>query len=157
MHVGRDHHGAMPPSADLPPLMASTLLDDTRAPEAGPPGSGTRSAGSLHPSPRVATGRAALGGLLVARAALGVFAAWSRASSPPTTRYLVVATDLAAGTTLRADDLGWVTVDLPDVLAARALDDPDAVIGAVTLAPLADGDLLTATAVAPNRRASSTP
>ena len=130
--------------------MAPTLLYDTRTGTAAPdPGGTTPRAGSLHPVPRLATGRAALGGLLVTLAALGVFAAWSRASSPPSTRYLVLTADVPVGSTLLADDLGWVTVDLPSVLAAGAFDDPDAVIGSVTLAPLAEGDLLTATAVAP--------
>ena len=130
--------------------MAPTLLDDTRTGAAPPdPGGAAPRAGSLRPVPRLATGRAALGGLLVALAALGVFAAWSRASSPPSTRYLVLATDVPVGSTLRASDLGWVAVDLPSVVAAGAFDDPDAVVGSVTLAPLAEGDLLTASAVAP--------
>ena len=44
---------------------------------------------------RCPNGRAVLGGLLVAAAAVGTFAAWSGADDPPSTRFVVAARDLA--------------------------------------------------------------
>lgn len=121
--------------------VTTALLDD-------PAGTATR-AGTLRPPTRLATGRAALGALFVAVAALGVFAAWSAASAPPTSRYLVVAEDLPVGTTVVASDLGWAVAEVPDAVADRLFDDVDEVVGSVTVAPLSTGDPLTATAVVP--------
>lgn len=97
--------------------------------------------------PTLPNGRAVVGGLLVATAAVGTFAAWSEADDPPSTRYVVAARDLPVGTALDADDLTVVAVDVPSPLAARVFDRVDLVVGQHTVGPLAAGELVQRSAV----------
>jgi Flp pilus assembly protein CpaB len=87
------------------------------------------------------------GGLLVAAAAIGTFAAWSGAGDAPATRYVVAAVDLPVGHVVTAADLELAAVDAPSSLAARAFASAEAVIGQRTVAPLAEGDLVQRSAV----------
>jgi len=89
-------------------------------------------------------GRAVVGGLLVAVAAVGIFAAASGIGRGPGTRYLVAARDLAPGEVIEADDVELTTIDLPDGLAGRAFTRPDPVIGAVVVGPVSAGELIQA-------------
>lgn len=81
-------------------------------------------------------GRAVVGGFLVSAATVGVFAAYLDAAGPPERTYVVAAADLPVGHVLEPADLGVVAADLPPALAEAAYDDPDEVLGAVTLAPV---------------------
>ncbi len=92
-------------------------------------------------------GRAVVGGLLVAAAAIGTFAAWSGAGDAPSTTYVVAATDLPVGHAIDADDLAVAALDVPASLADRAFPAPGAVVGQVTVAPLAAGELVQRSAV----------
>jgi Flp pilus assembly protein CpaB len=92
-------------------------------------------------------GRAVLGGLLVAAAVVGTYAAWSGAGEGPGTSYVVAARDLAVGTMLGPDDVELAELDLGDDVESRAFTDPVAVIGQLTVAPLAQGDLVQRSAV----------
>jgi hypothetical protein len=92
--------------------------------------------------PALPTGRAVVGGLLVATAAVGTFAAWSGAEQPPPDRLVVAARDLPIGTVLEPEDLGIAALDAPAALEGRAFAGPELVIGQRTVAPLAAGELV---------------
>jgi hypothetical protein len=95
-----------------------------------------------HPS-----GRAVVGGLLVAIAALGAFVL---ATPKPraAVEYVVATHAVEPGTQLRAADLTTVAIDLPPGQAAIAFTQPSALVGATSLGPLADGQLVQGPAVA---------
>lgn len=97
--------------------------------------------------PGLPNGRAVVGGLLVATAAIGTFAAWSGADAAPSTRYVVAARDLPVGQLLAADDLELVALDAPSGLADRAFATPELVVGQRTVAPLRSGELVQRSAV----------
>jgi len=90
-----------------------------------------------------------VGGLLVAAAAVGSYAAWSAADDPPATRYAVAARDVAIGEVLEPADLEVVAMDAAPSVAAAAFegDDTSLLVGQVTVAPLAAGDLVQRSAV----------
>jgi Flp pilus assembly protein CpaB len=94
-------------------------------------------------------GRAVVGGLLVAVAALGVYTAHRQGSAGPTTTYLVAAVDLDAGARLRAADLRPEPMQLPDTVSDGTFSTAADLDGAVTLAPLRAGELLQRSAVIP--------
>jgi len=93
--------------------------------------------------------RAALGGLLVTSALLGVSQAYAHADRPPTTGVVVAARTLAPGTTLDQGALELVRADLPGAIADRSFTSVDALEGAVTLAPLEPGELVQLSQVLP--------
>ena len=90
-------------------------------------------------------GRAALGALLVAVAAVGTFAAASGAGEDPRRPYLVARTDLAVGHRIQRADLAVGRMDLPSYLArGHAFTEADAarLVGAVVVGPVARGELV---------------
>lgn len=97
--------------------------------------------------PALPNTRAVVGGLLVAAAAVGTFAAWSAADDPPSSRLVVAARDLAVGEVLSGGDVAVVAVDVPGPLAARSFATVDGVLGRRTVAPLAAGELVQRSAV----------
>lgn len=96
---------------------------------------------------RLPGGRAALGGLLVAVAVLGVLASSRGADGPPLTPYVVASRSLAPGEVISSGDLSTVAVHLPDPLAGAAFTDRDRLEGATVLAPFEAGELIQAGAV----------
>jgi Flp pilus assembly protein CpaB len=94
-------------------------------------------------------GRAVVGGLLVAAAAVGTFAAWSSADDEPSTRFAVATRDLAVGEVVGAGDVELVAFDAPAAVARAAFGEADArlLVGQLTVAPVAAGDLLQRSAV----------
>lgn len=88
-----------------------------------------------------------MGGLLVAAAAIGIFAAYTGATSGPDTSYVVVTGDVAVGTTLGADDLALEVTELNDGLRDGAFSSVEDLVGAVTLAPLNSGELVQVSSV----------
>jgi len=86
--------------------------------------------------------RAVVGGLLVAAAAIGLFAAYTRASSGPATSYVVVRHQMAAGARLSAGDLTVAPMDLPPELASGVFTSVDEVAGSTLIAPLGAGELV---------------
>lgn len=98
-------------------------------------------------------GRAALGALLVAAAAVGTFTAASGATADPRQSYLVARGDLAVGHRLTRDDLATARVDLPAFMRARAYTpgDSDALIGKVVLGPVGRGELVQRSSIASRR------
>ena len=89
-------------------------------------------------------GRAVLGGLLVAAAAVGTYSAWSGADDAPTTRYAVAARDVAVGEVLEASDVELVAMEAPATVATAAFEGDEAalLVGQVAVAPLSAGDLV---------------
>jgi Flp pilus assembly protein CpaB len=88
-----------------------------------------------------------LGGLLVAAAAIGTFAAWSGADAAPSTTYVVAARDLPVGRVVTGDDLDLVALDAPPSMAQQAFADTELVVGQRTVAPLQTGELVQRSAV----------
>ena len=104
-----------------------------------------RRARPLRRSTPLPTARAALGGFLVAVSALGIFATASRAAAGPTTRFVVARADLPVGTRLTADDLRTLPMELPTTLArGRAFRSAQALVGATTVGPVREGELVQA-------------
>lgn len=99
-------------------------------------------------------GRAVVGGLLVAVAAVGTFAAASGAGRTPGTEVVVAARDIAPGTVLGAGDVELVPVDLPPSLGARVFTSAEPVLGAVAVGPLAAGELVQVGGLAPATEAA---
>ena len=95
------------------------------------------------------TMRAALGGLLVTVALLGVSQAYAHADRTPSTSYVVAAHPLAPGAVLEPSDLDLVAADLPSTVASRAFTTTAVLDGAVILAPLAPGEPLLLSQVLP--------
>jgi Flp pilus assembly protein CpaB len=88
-----------------------------------------------------------VGGLLVAAAAVGTFAAWSGADGVPSTSYVIAARDLPVGELLQAGDVELVALDAPEAIAGRSFGSAEAVVGQRTVAPLAAGELVQRSAV----------
>ena len=124
-------------SSDLPPADDSTRVVD--------------------PKRRLPGGRAILGGVLVACAALGLFAATRTHSAVPSTSYLVARHSLTPGHLIVASDLAQVPIDLPDPVAATALQAGGRAVGDVVLQPISRGELLTRDALAHADRARTAP
>ncbi|MGD9795959.1 MAG: SAF domain-containing protein, partial [Acidimicrobiia bacterium] len=103
------------------------------------------------------SGRAVIGGLLVAVAMLTVTVA-SRRDSSPTHRVLVAARDVPAGTVLTVDDLAATEIDVPDAQLDLLVTDPAQLTGRPLVRALHSGELIAASdpldpASAPQRSA----
>lgn len=106
----------------------------------------------IRPPRSLPGGRAVVGALLVAAAAVATFAAYLDATAGPTGRYVVATATIEPGTRLRSlgdvgERFGTVALELPSELAARAVPDSgvDDLVGQVVVTPLQPGDLLTRT------------
>lgn len=117
-----------------------TIVPDDQA-AAAQRGSGLR---RLRPRRGLPGGRAVVGGFLVAAAAVGLFAAYTSATGPPTTTYAVASRDVPIGTTLTGDEFTFVAMELPESVARAAVPEAaaDQLAGLVTNAPLRHGDPL---------------
>ena len=87
-------------------------------------------------------GRAVVGGLLVAVAAVGVFSAYTSSTAGPTTRYVVAARDLSPGERIDAAALELVALELPEQQRRRSFEDPAPLVDATVVEPLLQGELL---------------
>jgi len=97
--------------------------------------------------PVLPSGRALVGGLLLAVSGVVTFAAWQRASGVPDRSYVVAERQLAPGERLTADDLALVRLDLPGRVARGAFGDVETVVDRVTLGPVGAGELVQAAQV----------
>ena len=111
-----------------------------------PPGRGRRRILRRPRRDRLPGSRAVVGGLLVAAALVGLYVVASGRGSTAD-GYVVARRALPAGSELKASDLREARLDLPGAQRARAFTTPDALLGAVTVAPLASGELVQASAV----------
>lgn len=98
----------------------------------------------LRPRRGLPGGRAVVGGLLVAVAAVGIFAAVSGAGRGPSTEYYVAARDISPGSVLTERDIEPLAIDVPERMEGRVFTQPDAIIGAVVVGPLSEGELIQA-------------
>ena len=109
------------------------------------PASGAGSGRTVRRRSALPTGRAVVGGFLIALAALGVFAAYTSATAGPTTRYVVARRDVPIGTRLTAEDLTTLAMDLPEVVTRTAVFSTEGpLVGATTVGPIRRGELVQA-------------
>ena len=104
--------------------------------------------------PGLPGGRAALGGLLITVAALGVFLAYRRAEGGPSTRVVVASQEIHVGTVIGEDDVQVILADLPATTSATSFRTAAAVIGHVALGPIAAGEIVQAGSITADRSAS---
>jgi Flp pilus assembly protein CpaB len=91
------------------------------------------------------SGRAVVGGFLIALAALGIFVAYTRVSAGPTTRYVVARHDLRMGTRITPDDLALLPMELPASVARNAaFTDRARLVNATVIGPIRAGELVQA-------------
>lgn len=102
----------------------------------------------VRPLRRLPGGRAVVGGFLVAASAVGVFAAYTTASSSPDGSYAAVSVDVQAGDRLSRGELVLVPLELPEQQRRLAFPALALLDGAVALAPLAAGQLVQTSDVA---------
>jgi hypothetical protein len=88
------------------------------------------------------TGRAAIGGLLVVLAGMGLYLASVRATSTPTATYVVAARDLNEGQILTEGDLATVLGEANTAISANSFTAKTPLIGAVVLGPISAGELI---------------
>ena len=107
-----------------------------------PEGSGMAPTRAIRRRSGIPSGRAVVGGFLVAAATVGMFAAYSRATAGPTTTYAVAARDLAPGDRIAPGAVELVALDLPDEQRRRSYDAVDPLIDATVVEPLLAGELI---------------
>ena len=88
------------------------------------------------------TGRAIVGGLLVALSVFGVIALRRSADAPSSRTWLIARHAVAPGTAIGADDLALAAMDLHDLTKSAAFDDPADVIGQIAVNGLGEGELV---------------
>jgi len=103
---------------------------------------GDRSPRHARRRPALPSGRAVLGGLLVAVAMVAAYAAASGAADRPGGRAVVAARDLPIGHRIEPGDLRLAAVDAPDDVVGRLFSSPEVLDGARTTADLQPGDLI---------------
>lgn len=91
------------------------------------------------------SGRAVVGGLLMAVAATGTFLAYSSAADDDAIAVVIAARDLHAGDVLGPDDLATVAVALPDDVRGL-FGSPETVLGRQMVAAVGAGEFLQASA-----------
>ncbi len=91
------------------------------------------------------SGRAVIGGLLMAVAAVGTFLAYSTATADDRISVLIAARPLRVGDTVTAADVELVPVDLPGEVRGL-FGDPEAAIGRQIVAAVDEGEFLQASA-----------
>ncbi|HWH33810.1 MAG TPA: SAF domain-containing protein [Acidimicrobiales bacterium] len=128
----------------------STLPAAPEPPAGHPNGARTSSspARTVRSPRRLPGGRAVVGGFLVAASAVGTFAAWTAASSPPSTAYVVVTADVGGGQRIGAGQVALVAMELPEEQRPHAFAELADLDGAVALAPMAAGQLVQTSDVA---------
>jgi Flp pilus assembly protein CpaB len=134
------------------------MTDVAVAPERpnGAPHRGDVEARPLARRSSLPAGRAVVGGFLIALSALGIFAAYSRATAGPTATYVVARHDIPVGARLTGADLTTLPMDLPAVVADTAVfTDERRLVGATTIGPIRRGELVQAGAVLDKRSAEN--
>ncbi len=100
-------------------------------------------------------GRAALGALLIALAAVGVFLAYTGASRGPTHHVVVATRDIRVGAVIEAGDLRVVAAELPSSARPAAFGSTASIIGHVALGPIGTGEIVQTGAVTAERARSN--
>jgi len=118
------------------------MSDSERGRGEGPP-----TARVIQPRRSLPGGRAALGGLLIAVAAVGVFVAYASASDEPSHHLVVASRDIDIGTVIEEGDLQLIRGDLPDATRRTTFSSVGAVVGHVALSSIRRGEILHAGAL----------
>lgn len=90
------------------------------------------------------TGRAVVGGFLVAASAVGIFAAWSSTAGGPDERFVVARRALPIGHRIEPGDVAVQPMDLPASLARAAFSNPRLLVGSMVVGPVGKGELVQA-------------
>ena len=102
-------------------------------------------------------GRAVVGGLLIAAAAVIPFSAYSGANRVPRQFYVVAAHSLSPGTRIASADLRTVALNVPDAgVRSQLFASPQQLVGASVLAPVPAGALVEASEVVGRAGAAGT-
>lgn len=128
----------------------------TRAPSASSPNASPQTR-RLMPRTGLPGGRAALGGLLVALAALALFAALSQNGQRDQAAYVVATHTLPQGAIVQAGDLALRHGSVAGELRSRTVARADDAVGRVLLGPVSAGDPLLRHQLAPGGAASVPP
>lgn len=99
-------------------------------------------------------GRAALGALLMAVAAVGVFLAYTDATAAPTGQVVIADQAVRAGEELTVGHLRVVRAELSDATRAATFRDVDDLVGHVALSAIGEGEIVQASAVTRDKAAS---
>jgi Flp pilus assembly protein CpaB len=102
-------------------------------------GNGAPPARTIRRRVALPAGRALVGGFLVAASLLGVFAAYTGATTETQRRYVVARRSLAPGVHLSASDLALVPMDVPAGIGFRSVTP---LLGATTVGPVGKGELI---------------
>src|SRR5437764_3977477 len=93
-------------------------------------------------------GRAVVGGFLVMTAAVGIFAAYTGATTGHGVSYVVARRSLAVGQRITAADLTTAPMVLsPTIGSELAFRDPGRLVGALVVGPVQGGELIQASSV----------
>ncbi|HTN81280.1 MAG TPA: SAF domain-containing protein [Acidimicrobiales bacterium] len=130
----------------------NALLERARAAERDDASSGT-TAGKVGGRRQGPPGRAVVGGLLIAVAAVGAFVI-ATPKGRPSSPYVVAAHAIDPGTALTADDLTTAQLDLSPELAGHAFTRPQDIVGSIARSPLEPGELVQRGAIGSSRAAT---
>lgn len=109
---------------------------------------GTSAAPEIRARRPLPGGRAVTGALLVATSLVGIVVAHAQATADRSVPYAVAARDLPAGTVVTTADVALVPMELPAGLAgSRVFPHVDVLVGSTLITPLAQGELVQASAV----------
>lgn len=75
-------------------------------------------------------------------AGVGVFAGYTNATADRRIPYLVAGNDLTIGQRINRSDLGYLPMDLPNLVRSRSFRDPAQLVGAVVVGPVTKGELI---------------
>jgi hypothetical protein len=101
-------------------------------------------------------GRAVVGGFLVAAAAVGIFAAYTGATTEHGVTYVVARHTLTVGQRITSGDLTTASMVLSPSLGSQlAFRDPGRLVGAMVVGPVHAGELIQASSVVAGADASS--
>jgi Flp pilus assembly protein CpaB len=114
-------------------------------------------AGRLGTRVALPRGRAVVGGLLVALAAVGLLLAHQAATRRHATDYLVARHSIPAGSHIRSADLAFAPMDLYAGTAAHAFRTSAAVLGSTATTDIGSGELIQRSAVGSRRAVTSGP
>lgn len=115
--------------------------------EEGPP------ARTIRRRPGLPGGRALVGALLMSLAAVGVFIAYSGANEAPRDALVVASRAIRVGEEITIEDVRIVRGELPGSTRAATFATTGDVLGRVALGPIAEGEILQASAVTADRPA----
>lgn len=127
-------------------LRRPTPSEPPETPTTPSPGTSTTRLGTRRPS-GLPNGRAVVGGLLVTVAVVTVFGAHLSADTGPRQLAVATRTDVPIGHRLTTDDLVIERVDLPPDMADATFGSVEQVVGAISLAPLDENELVQRSAV----------